>query len=65
MATNAMNEYGRVDTVTDDVLTRRRNQRNSYAKTGGGDPIPVLKDRTLAEQLKDACNSDSDEALGT
>ncbi|PQE17517.1 histone chaperone CHZ domain-containing protein [Rutstroemia sp. NJR-2017a BBW] len=62
MATNALNEYDKADTTTDDIPQGGDTVDNSYA-TSKTEPVPVLTDETPVEQPNDARNPDSDKAL--
>jgi hypothetical protein len=65
MATNALNEYDKVDTVTDDIPQGGDTVDNSYATGPDANAgVPVVKDETPVEQPNDARNPDSDAALG-
>jgi hypothetical protein len=63
MATNALSEFDKQNTETDDVVQGGDTIDNSYA-TGGNEPVPVVKDEMPVEQPNDQRNPDSDAALG-
>jgi hypothetical protein len=63
MATNALNEYDKADTTTDDIPQGGDTVDNSYA-TSRNEPVPVLTDDTPVEQPNDTRDPDSDKALG-
>jgi hypothetical protein len=63
MATNALSEYDKADTTTDDIPQGGDTVDNSYA-TSKTEPVPVLTDETPVEQPNDARDPDSDKALG-
>ncbi|PQE04388.1 histone chaperone CHZ domain-containing protein [Rutstroemia sp. NJR-2017a BVV2] len=62
MATNALNEYDKADTTTDDIPQGGDTVDNSYA-TSKNEAVPVLTDETPVEQPNDTRDPDSDKAL--
>ncbi|KAM3065068.1 hypothetical protein ACMFMG_006170 [Clarireedia jacksonii] len=62
MATNALNEFDKADTTTDDIPQGGDTVDNSYA-TRKNEAVPILNDETPVEQPNDAIDPNSDKAL--